>query len=40
MARREQGKRVFTPAEMVLFVVAVVGAIAGVLALARGWITI
>jgi arginine:ornithine antiporter/lysine permease len=40
MARREQGKRVFSPVELALFVVAVVGAIAGVLALARGWITI
>jgi len=40
MARREQGKRVFSPVEMGLFVVAVVGAIVGVLALAQGWITI
>ena len=40
MARREQGKRVFSPVELPLFVVAVTGAILGVLALARGWITI
>ena len=40
MARREQGKRVFSPAEMVMFVVAVIGAILGVVALVQGWITI
>ena len=40
MARREQGKRVFSPVEMGVFVVAVIGAIAGVVALAQGWITI
>lgn len=39
-ARREQGKRVFTPPELILFVVAVVGAVLGVIALATGWITI
>ncbi len=32
IARREQGKRVFTPAEVLLFTVAIVGAIAGVVA--------
>jgi arginine:ornithine antiporter/lysine permease len=40
MARREQGKRVFSPIERVLFVVAVIGAVVGVVALAQGWITI
>jgi arginine:ornithine antiporter/lysine permease len=40
MARREQGKRVFTPAELGLFVVAVLGAIVGVVGLVQGWITI
>jgi arginine:ornithine antiporter/lysine permease len=40
MARREQRARVFKPAELLLFVVAVVGAIIGVVGLAQGWITI
>jgi arginine:ornithine antiporter/lysine permease len=40
MARREQGKRVFAPAELILFVVAVLGAIAGIAGLAMGWIAI
>lgn len=40
MARREQGKQLFTPAELLLFVVAVVGAIAGIIGLATGYITI
>ncbi len=39
-ARREQGKRVFTPPELVLCVVAVIGAVVGVLGLAAGWISI
>jgi arginine:ornithine antiporter/lysine permease len=39
-ARREQGKRVFTPPELVLFVIAVIGAIVGVVGLATGWISI
>ncbi|SDD58867.1 basic amino acid/polyamine antiporter [Glycomyces harbinensis] len=40
MARREQGRRVFTPGEMVLFAVAIAGAVLGVAALAAGWLTI
>jgi len=39
-ARREQGKRVFTPPEAALCAVAIVAAIVGVVALAKGWITI
>ncbi|MGH7461134.1 MAG: basic amino acid/polyamine antiporter, partial [Longimicrobiales bacterium] len=39
-ARREQGLRVFKPAERVLFIVAILGAIVGVAGLAAGWITI
>jgi arginine:ornithine antiporter/lysine permease len=38
MARREQGRRVFSPGEAVLF--AVSGAAVGVVALAAGWISI
>jgi len=40
MARREQGKRVFTPPEMILFVVSIIGAIVGIVGLAQGWISI
>jgi arginine:ornithine antiporter/lysine permease len=40
MARREQGKRVFTAPEMLLFVISIVGAIVGVVGLVQGWITI
>lgn len=40
MARREQGKRVFTPPELVLFVISIVGAIVGIVGLVQGWITI
>ena len=39
-ARREQGSRVFTPLELILCVVAVVGAIFGVIGLVNGWISI
>ena len=39
-ARREQGQRVFTPAEWGLFLVAVVGAVLGVVFLATGYITL
>jgi arginine:ornithine antiporter / lysine permease len=38
--RRERGRRVFSPAELVLFLVATVGAVAGVAALATGVISI
>ena len=40
MARRQRGLRVFTPAEAVLFAVIVAGAVAGVVSLATGAITI
>ncbi|MFG3338315.1 basic amino acid/polyamine antiporter [Glycomyces sp. NPDC048151] len=40
MARREQGRRVFSPGEAVLLAVSVAGAVAGVVALALGWIDI
>jgi arginine:ornithine antiporter/lysine permease len=40
MARREQGRRVFSPLELVILVVSVAGAIIGIVALAAGWISI
>lgn len=40
LARREQGKTIFTPAEMLLFGVLVVAALAGIYGLASGWISI
>jgi arginine:ornithine antiporter / lysine permease len=40
MARREQGKRVFSPGELVIFGISVVGALGGIVALATGAITI
>ncbi|MFJ4840340.1 basic amino acid/polyamine antiporter [Streptomyces sp. NPDC088746] len=40
MARREQGRRVFSPAELVICVVSVAGAVIGVAALASGWISL
>jgi arginine:ornithine antiporter/lysine permease len=40
MARREQGRQLFSPAELVILVASVVGAIAGVTAVAAGWISI
>jgi arginine:ornithine antiporter/lysine permease len=40
MARREQGKRLFSPGELVILVISVVGAIAGIIALATGAIEI
>lgn len=40
MARREQGRRLFSPAEAVILALSVAGAVAGVVALAAGWITI
>ncbi|WP_433168286.1 basic amino acid/polyamine antiporter [Kribbella sp. CA-247076] len=40
MARREQGRRLFTPGELVLLVVSILGAALGVVALAAGWISI
>ncbi|GAB1643415.1 basic amino acid/polyamine antiporter [Krasilnikovia sp. MM14-A1259] len=38
MARREQGRRLFNPAETVLFAVSIAGAVLGIVALAAGWI--
>jgi len=40
MSRREQGRRLFSPAEVVILAVSVIGAIVGIVALAAGWITI
>jgi arginine:ornithine antiporter/lysine permease len=39
-ARREQGRRLFSPAEIVILAVSVIGAVAGIVALATGWISI
>ncbi|MGN9789600.1 basic amino acid/polyamine antiporter [Streptomyces sp. OZ13] len=39
-ARREQGKKLFSPAESVICAVSVAGAVLGVVALAAGWITL
>ncbi|MFJ5676203.1 basic amino acid/polyamine antiporter [Streptomyces sp. NPDC093097] len=38
MGRREQGRRIFSRREVVIFAVSVAGAVIGVLALALGWI--
>jgi arginine:ornithine antiporter/lysine permease len=40
MARREQGRRLFTPGELAVLAVSVAGAALGVVALAAGWISI
>jgi arginine:ornithine antiporter/lysine permease len=40
MSRREQGRRLFSPAELVILVIAVIGFVAGITALASGAITI
>lgn len=40
MARREQGRRLFSPVELVILLVSIVGAVIGVIALVAGWITI
>jgi arginine:ornithine antiporter/lysine permease len=40
MARREQGRQLFSPAELIILAVSIVGAILGVVALAAGWISI
>jgi arginine:ornithine antiporter/lysine permease len=40
MARREQGRKPFSPGELVILAVSVVGAVAGIVALAAGWISI
>jgi arginine:ornithine antiporter/lysine permease len=40
MARREQGRRLFSPRELLILAVSLVGAAASIVALATGWITI
>jgi arginine:ornithine antiporter/lysine permease len=40
IARREQGRRLFSPGELVLLVFSVAGALAGIVALAVGWISL
>jgi arginine:ornithine antiporter / lysine permease len=40
MARREQGRRLFSPAELVILALSTCGAIVGIVALAAGWISI
>ena len=40
MARREQGRRLFSPVELVILAVSVAGAVAGIVALAAGWISL
>ncbi|MFD6275622.1 basic amino acid/polyamine antiporter [Streptomyces sp. NPDC060209] len=40
MARREQGRRVFSPVELVICAVSIAGAVVGVIALASGWISL
>lgn len=39
-ARREQSRKLFSPRELVIFVVSLIGAAAGIVALAAGWISI
>ncbi|WP_345658433.1 basic amino acid/polyamine antiporter [Streptomyces siamensis] len=40
MARREQGRRLFSPRELVILVVSTAGAALGIVALALGWISL
>ncbi|MHA5052234.1 basic amino acid/polyamine antiporter [Streptomyces sp. SD15] len=40
MARREQGRRLFSPRELVVLAVSVAGAAVGIVALALGWISL
>ena len=40
MARREQGRRLFSPVELVILAITVVGAVAGIAALATGAVTL
>jgi arginine:ornithine antiporter/lysine permease len=40
MARREQGRRLFSPAELIILAISCAGAILGIVALAAGWISI
>ncbi len=38
MTRREQGRKLFSPRELVIFIVSVIGAAIGLVALVTGWI--
>jgi arginine:ornithine antiporter/lysine permease len=40
MARREQGRKLFSGREVVILIVSILGAVVGIVALALGWITI
>lgn len=40
MARREQGRRLFSPIELVILAISVIGAVAGIFALSTGAVTI
>ncbi|MFG3081727.1 basic amino acid/polyamine antiporter [Streptomyces parvulus] len=40
MARREQGRRLFSPGELVVLAVSVAGAVLGLVALVAGWISL
>ncbi|MFJ8024657.1 basic amino acid/polyamine antiporter [Streptomyces sp. NPDC096311] len=40
MARREQGRRLFSPRELVILLVSIAGAVLGIAALALGWISL
>jgi arginine:ornithine antiporter/lysine permease len=40
MARREQGRTLFSPAELLILVVSIVAAVIGVVGLVAGWITV
>ncbi|SDL30990.1 basic amino acid/polyamine antiporter [Streptomyces indicus] len=40
MARREQGRKLFSPRELVVLAVSVAGAVIGIIALAAGWISL
>ncbi|WP_419996901.1 basic amino acid/polyamine antiporter [Streptomyces boninensis] len=40
MARREQGRRLFSPRELVILAVSVAGGVLGVIALVAGWISL
>jgi arginine:ornithine antiporter/lysine permease len=40
MARREQGRRLFSSGEFIILIVSILGAVAGIVGLAFGWISI
>ena len=40
MARREQGRQLFAPSELLILAISIIGAVTGVVALATGWISI